>query len=113
MRYWRNGRKSKYNNAKVQVDGIKFDSKREASRYLELKILQQAGQIEGLELQPKFRMKVNDFLICEYRADFKYREAGTVLPVVEDSKGFRTRDYRIKAKLFRALFSDQYEFRET
>ena len=47
---------NKYRNIKTEVDGIKFDSKREAQRYQELKLLEKGGVISNLELQPKFEL---------------------------------------------------------
>jgi len=93
---------SKYGNTAVILDGIRFASKREAARYGELKLLQRAGEIHELRLQPRFPLKVNDKLVCTYVADFEYHEKdGT--RVVEDAKGHRTREYINKAKLFEAL----------
>lgn len=51
-------RPSKYKNQATTLDGIWFHSKREANRYAELKLLEQAGQIENLELQPKFSIEI-------------------------------------------------------
>lgn len=45
---------NKYGNIKTVIDGIKFDSKRESERYLELKLLEKAGEISDLKLQPRF-----------------------------------------------------------
>lgn len=98
----------KYGNRKVEVDGIEFDSKKEARRYCELDLLQQAGQIEELELQKEFelipaqyetfarygkkgqRLKDGKRCIeksCTYKADFAYKKDGQL--VVEDTKGYR------------------------
>lgn len=95
---------SKYGNKKVVIDGLTFDSKREAKRYSELKLLERAGQIDTLTLQPKFTLipgqrnaggKAERPVV--YIGDFMYRENGQF--VVEDTKGFRTPDYVIKRKL--------------
>ncbi len=112
MRY----RKNKYHSKKVAVDGIQFDSKKEANRYMELKLLEKTGQITDLERQVKFvlipalrepdtvgaRGGVKKGKViereCSYIADFVYRNAYG-LQVVEDTKGFRTTDYIIKRKL--------------
>lgn len=96
-------KRSKYNNVKTIVDGIKFDSKKEANRYLELKVLARIGEISGLELQPKFTFELCDVKICTYTADFKY----TTLQgeeVIEDVKGFITPVFRIKQKLMKAFY---------
>lgn len=94
----------KYNNKKTVVDGIKFDSKRESDRYIELKLLERAGKISDLVLQPKFELipkyEINGRKVrkMEYVADFQYTENGKT--IIEDAKGFKTKDYLIKKKLF-------------
>ena len=96
---------TKYNNKKITVDGQIFDSKKEASRYKELLILETAGVIKHLSRPVKFvlipsQRDENGKVIereCSYKADFKYEEDGKT--VVEDVKGFRTKEYIIKRKL--------------
>ena len=96
---------SKYNSKKTVVDGQKFDSKKEANRYQELVLLEKAGVIKNLSRQVKFvlipsQRDENGKVIereCSYKADFKYEEYGKT--VVEDVKGFRTKEYIIKRKL--------------
>lgn len=110
----------KYRNKKVEVDGILFDSKKEANRYMELKLLEKAGQITDLkrqvryELIPRQREQSTDMYkagphkgeyklgkvieqSCYYVADFVYKEGDCI--VVEDTKGMKTKDYVIKRKL--------------
>ncbi|PSJ32006.1 hypothetical protein UF10_04945 [Peptostreptococcus russellii] len=89
----------------MELDGILFDSKKEAERYSELKMLERANLITNLELQPKFllqeKFEYNGKVIrkIEYIADFKYiDEKGNT--VVEDVKGLKTDVYNIKKKLF-------------
>lgn len=100
----------KYGNKKVQIDGIAFDSKREAARYSDLKLLQKAGLIACLELQKEFELipaqyrNVNGKKICversvKYKADFCYFDNEKRRWIVEDTKGFKTKDYIIKRKL--------------
>lgn len=97
--------KNKYRNKKTVIDGITFDSKAEARRYAELKLLERAGEIKDLELQPKYRLldgfKKNGktYRPIDYIADFKYvdREGKTI---VEDVKGKETEVFKIKQKLF-------------
>ena len=101
---------SKYHARRTQVDGHWFDSAKEAARYRALRLLEQAGAIHDLELQPAYPMRVNGRLICTYRADFRYVEDGRVL-IVEDVKGVKTPVYRLKAKLLQALYG--IEVRET
>lgn len=93
--------KSKYRNVKTTIDGHVFASKREAARYGVLKAAQQAGDISGLELQPRYPLVVCGLKVCVYVADFKYVEDGEV--VIEDSKGVRTQAYIIKRKLMKAI----------
>lgn len=103
-------RKPKYLNIKTEVDGHTFDSKKEAKRYGELRLLQQAGVIQNLELQPPFRCEANGKHVCTYKADFAYDERqadGRVERIIEDVKSAITRKhpvYRIKKKLVEALF---------
>ncbi len=96
-------RKSKYRSQKVEVDGLTFDSKKEARRWDELIQLENAGVIRNLTRQVDFDLIVNGVLIARYRADMVYEENGE--RVVEDVKGMRTATYRIKRKLLHALFS--------
>ena len=100
---------SKYRNKKVLVDGVAFDSKKEAKRFRELKLLEDAGMISRLERQVKFDLLPNqkdpDGKVIErkvqYVADFVYMKNGKV--VVEDVKGYRDggayRVFVIKRKL--------------
>lgn len=96
-------RKGKYNAAGEHIDGIWFASKAEAVRYRQLKAMLQAGMIEDLECQPSYPVRLNNHLICTYRADFRYKvidELGRTLRVsVEDVKGMVTDVYKIKRKL--------------
>ena len=89
----------KFRNKPTEVDGIRFASKKEANRYCELKLLEKAGKIWSLELQPRFQLIHAGELICTYVADFRYNPGG----VVEDVKGVRTAAYQIKKKLMRIL----------
>jgi hypothetical protein len=84
------------------VDGIMFDSKAEASRYSLLRILLDQGKISDLELQVPFVIEVNGLKICKYIADFVYTINGQ--RVVEDVKGVRTPEYKLKRKLMSAVF---------
>jgi len=104
---WFAKRKHKFNAVKTQVDGIVFDSKVEAKRYGELKLLESAKEIRGLKVHPRYPLDVEGFHICDYIADFAYREPGTPYEVVEDVKGFETPDFKLKEKLFRALYRDR------
>lgn len=96
--------RSKYHAKKTTVDGITFDSRREADRYLALKSMEEDGAIEDLrrqvryELVPAFDMDGKHYRAVYYVADFVYVEDGK--EVVEDVKGMRTDVYRLKSKLF-------------
>lgn len=97
---------SKYRNIKVIVNGIKFDSKREARRYEELKLLERAKEIKDLKLQPKYELipayTINKRKIraINYVADFEYKDTRTGEIIVEDVKGVKTEVYKIKKKIF-------------
>lgn len=94
--------RAKYRNKKTVVDGIKFDSQREATRYSVLKIMQSAGVISGLRLQVPFVIMVNGVKVCKYVADFVYIEKAN--QVVEDVKGMKTPTYNLKKKLMKAVY---------
>lgn len=98
----------KYNNVKTEIDGIIFDSKKEANRYLELKILERAGAVRCLEIQVPFNIAVNDVKICTYKADFTYQRKKILDDgweyIVEDVKGVKTPIYNLKKKLMFACF---------
>ena len=101
---------SKYHAKKTVVDGITFDSKKEARRYAELKLLERGGAIKDLrrqvryELIPAFDCGGKHYRPTSYVADFVYTDCKTGDEVVEDCKGFRTDVYKIKAKLFAHRF---------
>jgi len=100
---------NKYGAKKTVVDGITFDSKREAARYKQLRVMERAGHIHDLRLQVSLPLNVNDVKLGKYIADFVYTEDGC--EIVEDVKGVRTAVYRLKKKLVRALYG--VEIRET
>lgn len=101
---------TKYGNTRVQADGYAFDSKAECARYHELKLMERAGQIVALQVHPSYELQPafkdrdgkRQRAIC-YEADFAYVEGPD--RVVEDVKGHETKDYKIKAKLFRYRYS--------
>lgn len=100
------GGRSKYHAKKTVVDGITFDSKREADRYLVLKGMEEDGAIEDLrrqvryELIPAFDVGGKHYKPVFYVADFTYIDGETGEEIVEDVKGMRTDVYRLKSKLF-------------
>lgn len=107
-KYLKNGAKKepKYKNRKTQVGELTFDSQLEANRYLELKMLEKAGQISDLKLQVKYTLIPSQKLRngrkekeCNYIADFTYTDRITGEFVCEDTKGHKTKEYIIKRKL--------------
>ncbi len=96
---------NKYGNRKITRDGETFDSVKEYRRFCELSLLEKAGMVTDLKRQVKYElipsMRVNGKVAerpCTYVADFVYKdESGSV--VVEDTKGYKTKDYIIKRKL--------------
>lgn len=94
----------KYGNRPGEVDGRRFDSQKEASRYGELCLLRWAGKIRDLECQPEYPLVVNGVKVGLYRGDFRYFDCETGQSVTEDVKGYRTREYRLKRKLVKALY---------
>jgi hypothetical protein len=100
---------SKYRAIKTTVDGYTFDSKKEAARYSELRLLERAGRIHNLILQVPFKVELNGVHVFTYRADFVYFENG--VRVVEDVKGYATPLYRLKKRVLKALYN--VDIRET
>jgi hypothetical protein len=97
---------NKYNAIKTYVGSERFDSKREARRWQELKLLERAGEISRLERQVKFPLTVEGQLIANYTADFQYYTASPRARVVEDVKSAPTakkRDFVLVRKLMRAI----------
>ena len=99
----------KYHNTKTVADGIKFDSKLEAKRYVQLKMMERAGVIRDLELQPEyelipsFRKNGKTWRRTLYKADFRYILAEDDSYIIEDVKGSTaviTDVFRLKQKLF-------------
>lgn len=126
-------RRHKYGAKATVVDGIRFASKKEANRYGELKLLERAGHIKDLELQPSFDLIVVEFTVRArlkeaaariagraapkdtrhkvgvYRADFRYRERALSesendRTVVEDVKGVKTAVYKLKKRMVEAQY---------
>ena len=97
---------SKYHSVKTTVDGITFDSKKEAEHYKVLKAQEQTGQIHGLQLQKKFLLIPKQYdkngkvaeRACYYKADFCYHDAKENYHVV-DVKGYILPSYVLKRKL--------------
>lgn len=102
---------SKYGNKPTVVDGITFDSKAEAHRYLQLRQMQADGKLSDLKTQPSFVLLpafVDSAGVKQrpltYLGDFQYTADGKT--IVEDVKGYRNRVYSLKKKLFLYLHRD-------
>lgn len=96
---------SKYGAIKTDVDDIIFDSRKEANRYCELKMLVKEGSIVSLELQPAFDLLVSSGKsVGKYKADFKYYDCEKKSWIVEDVKGMKTPVYRLKKKIVEAVY---------
>lgn len=98
---------SKYGNRKITIDGITFDSKKEGRMYSELKLLERAGEITDLKLQPKYtlvpkytRADGTKVRAMTYSADFSFYDNKYDRQRVIDCKGFKTQAYKLKKKLF-------------
>lgn len=110
----------KYKNVPTVVNGITFDSKREAHRYRQLLILQDGGAITELEIQPKFPLEIDGKPVlirskgypngrrASYTADFRYRdELGEIR--VEDTKGYDTPASRLRRAVVECIYSIRIE----
>lgn len=103
-------RANKYGAKKTTVDGITFDSKREAEVYGELKLLERAGRVSGFERQRKFNLIVNGEIIGTYRADFAWIDHDQDGKFrVCDVKGVITRDFRRVRKIIKAAYNIEVE----
>jgi hypothetical protein len=92
---------SRFPAKRTTVDGITFDSKREAKRYGELRLLERAGEIVLLNVQPAFPVEINGKPLCTYTADFAYFDVRKQERVIEDVKSSGTRKdtaYRLRKK---------------
>lgn len=100
-------RKHKYGAKRATLDGYSFDSQAEKNRYASLALAQRAGQISELKVHPRYPLRVNEQHIAAYEADFSFYEphpkSGRRF-VVLDIKGVHTEAFKIKAKLFCALY---------
>ena len=110
---------TKYGAKKTTIDGITFASRLEADRYVQLKLLEKADEITGLQLQVEFQIlkgwvhpETGEKIRSKhYVADFVYIDNATNKMVVEDTKGMETADFRLKWAIVKSLYP-QYEFRK-
>jgi len=114
-RYARRASRNKYGAKKTQVGEITFDSKKEALRWMELQMLEKAGEISDLQRQVKVQLMGQYAPIytrtgrkMKLTFDFSYTENGVL--VYEDTKGYPTRDYEVRVAVARAM---GLEIRET
>jgi len=112
-------KKNKYGSKKIEVDGYMFDSKKEAKMYEQLRDMQKVGMIKDLELQPEFLLqkKFRNFdgdkiREIKYYADFMFFDCEQDRWRVVDCKGYKTKVFRIKRKLFDFIYRDEYALEE-
>lgn len=102
---------NKYHARKIELDGIVFDSHREAGRYKELKLMQRAGLIRDLQLQEEFILipACGKERPAKYHADFSYIDTATGEKIVEDvkSRATRTKDYILRRKIMNWRYNIQ------
>ena len=104
---------SKYHSKKTTIYGITFDSKKEADRYCELRLLEMAGKIKDLNrqvqfvLQPSFKKNGKTIRAITYVADFEYYDLEKGKYIVEDVKGYKTKEYLLKKKMFEYRYPNQ------
>jgi hypothetical protein len=96
---------NKYRAVKTTVAGQTYDSRKEAEYCQGLKYLERAGEIRDLKLQVPFEIFINEQLICKYIADATYYEVSDGSYHVVDVKGYRTKEFRLKKKLMKAVFN--------
>ncbi|QFG05191.1 holliday junction resolvase [Bacillus phage 019DV002] len=105
-------KRNKFNNKKVEIDGIKFDSKMEGDYYDHLKQEQRAGRVSHFILQPKytlqpsFKKRGKLFRAIDYKADFEVHYPNGDYVTI-DIKGFETADFKIKRKLFEKAYPQE------
>lgn len=100
-----------YKATKVKTEYGTFDSKGEYNRFLELQLLEKAGEISGLYVHPRLDLVINGVKIGRYTGDFLYLENGK--QVIEDFKGYQTATFKLRWKIAKALYGDKYIFRIT
>lgn len=107
-RHMTKNKPSKYKNQPIEIDGHKFPSRKEANRYIQLKLLEKAGKIVSLEiqvpfeLQPKFVHNGRTIRAIKYVADFVYFDSRGKMHIedVKGSEDFTTPEFKLKRKMF-------------
>lgn len=97
--------RNKYKAIKQKVDGYTFDSKREASYYMELQWRLKAGEVKEIIKQKSLELYCNEKLICKYKIDFCVITKEDEVELHE-VKGFETRDWMLKWKMTEAQLED-------
>ena len=100
---------NKFRAVRTVLDGITFDSKREAAYYAELKLRERAGEVSEVELQPRFPLMVGSEVIGYYRADFKFWDNRENKQRVVDIKGVEPKGFRRTLKHVRAQYGVEVE----
>ena len=94
------------------MDGVLFASRAEMNRYAELRMMERAGIIRDLEIQPEYILQAayirggKKIQAIKYRADFRYLNTSTACIIVEDCKGMKTEIYKLKKKLLLAQYPE-------
>jgi hypothetical protein len=96
--------KSKFGNKKVVVDNIGFDSKREAARYNELKLMRNAELISSIDVHPVYPIYIKDMKVCDVVLDFAYTIYENSHSVHEDVKGKDNPLSQLKRKMVEAYY---------
>lgn len=114
-------KRNKYNARKTVIDGITFDSQKEAKFYIALKQMEKEGIVRDIELQPKFWLKIGDVDVkikskgypngrrASYRADFKYFDMNHQKMIYVDVKGFDTEVSRLRRAIVEAIYGIEIE----
>jgi len=96
-------RPGKFGNRISRHNGLRFDSDHEYRDWQELELRQAAGEISELQHHVRFRIEANACLVCLYECDAAYTIVATGEKVTQDSKGFKTPEYKIKKRLMAAI----------
>ena len=109
-------RRNKFNAKKVTVDGIQFDSKREAAYYGELKLRERAGEVVSLRCHPTFTLTAHGKTICKFKPDFVFGDSNLRMADrairyvdVKSPPTAKKADFRLKKKLFEAQYGVELE----
>jgi hypothetical protein len=100
-------RRNKHNARSVRIDGIYFPSTGEAERYKELKLLENANEIDRLVVHPRYPILIDDDEVCIVVLDFEYYDVKTRNLVYEDFKGYQTSESKLRHKLFEAFYGEK------